>query len=197
MKIKEIADLNKRKLILADLYSRPNYMNNKYKVGEIIGLTDLARAIDSDTFYLETLQVRANSADKMIAEAESQGKDTTNPGVMKELGKEINSLGEPLHLNESIMTAIFVTLQLMVYYGIAIGIWGLVFKNNVFSFVKYRVIFAFLFSLLFVGPVIAFQRTKQRIKDIVFAVGALWGNLAIVVGIVGLIVWVIMRIFLR
>lgn len=194
MEMKNIQDLNKGELIKADLYSRPNAMNGKYRAGQI-GLDDLSHIQDSDVFFLETLKVRADSADKMIAEAESQGKDTTDPNVMKELGEEINALGKPIHRSESIMTAIFVSLQLMAYYGIAIGIWGLVFKKSFLVFGLYGVIAGLLISLLSAAPVVAFQRTKERIRLIVDGVGIMWGNIGIIIGIVGLVALVIRLIF--
>jgi uncharacterized membrane protein len=195
MKMKKIEDLNKGELILADLYSRPNYMNGKYRAGQIFGLDNLAKIKDGDIFFLETLKVRADSADKIIAEAETGGKNTNDPDIMKELGEKINALGKPLHRSESIMTAFFVSLQLMAYYGIAIGIWGLVFKKSFWVFGFYGVIVGFLISLFSVTPVVAFQRTKERIRNIVDGVGIMWGNLGIIIGVVGLIVWVIRLIF--
>jgi len=121
MEMKKIEDLNKGEFIKADLYSRPNAMNGKYRVGQL-GLENLAAIKNSDIFFLETLQMKADLADKMIAEAELQGKDTADSNVMKELGEKINAVGTPVHRSESIMTAVFVSLQLMAYYGIAIGI---------------------------------------------------------------------------
>ena len=192
--MKKIEDLGKGKLIKADLYSRPNAMNGKYRVGQL-GLDDLAEIKSSDTFFLETLKMKADLADKMIAEAESQGKDTTNPNVMKELGKEINAAGKPLHRSESVMTAVFVSLQLMAYYGIAIGIWGLVFKKSFWAFGLYGVIAGLLISLLSAAPVVAHQRTKERVRDTAFGAGALWGNLGIVIGVVGLASLIVRLIF--
>jgi len=188
----KVDDLNKRDLILADLYSRRNYMNGKYRAGQIFGLSDVSKLINKkDIFFLETLQVRADSADKIITEAESQGKDTNDINVMKELGEEINALGTPIHRNESIMTAVFVSLRLMVFYGIAIGIWGLVFKKSFLVFGLCGVVAGLIICLLFVAPVIASQRTKQRIRDMVFGAGAMWGNLGIIIGAVGLVALVL------
>lgn len=192
--MKKAEDLNKGELIKAGLYSRPNAMNGKYRVGQL-GLDDLARIKDSDIFFLETLKMKADLADKMIAEAESQGKDTTDPSVMKELGEKINAAGTPLHRSESIMTAVFVALQLMAYYGIAIGIWGLVFKKSFLVFGLYGVIAGLLISLLSAAPVVAFQRTKERIRNIADGVGIMWGNLGIIIGVVGLVAWIIRLIF--
>lgn len=197
MKTKTNEDFNKGRLIKAELISRPNATNGKYRAGQLDQLEpkNLVKIKDKDIFFLETLQVRADSADKIIAEAEAQGKDTTDPNVMKELGVEINALGKPLHRSESIMTAVFVSLQLMAYYGIAIGIWGLFFKKSFLVFGFYGVIAGLLISLLSVAPVVAFQRTKERIRNIVDGVGIMWGNLGIIIGVVGLVAWAIRSIF--
>lgn len=195
--MKNIEDLNKGELIKADLYSRPNAMNGKYRVGKIYGLDNLEDIKVSDTFFLDTLKVRADSADKMIAEAEKQGKDTSDPNIMKELGEEINALGKPIHRSESIMTAIMNTIQLMITYGITIGIWGLVLKKSFLTFGLYGAIAGLLISLLFAAPVVAFQRTKERIRDMSFGVGAIWGNLGIIIGVAGLVALVIRLIFFK
>ncbi len=186
-------DLSKGDLIKADICSRPNAVNGKYRLCKI-GL-ELEDTRSKDVFFLETLQVRAGSADRVIAEAESQGKDTTDANVMRELGKKINALGKPLHRSESIMTAFFVSLQLMAYYGVAVGIWGLVFKKSFLTFGFYGVVAGFLISLLSAAPVVAFQRTKERIRNIVDGVGLMWGTLGIIIGVVGLIAWVVRLIF--
>jgi hypothetical protein len=189
-----LEDLNKGELIKADLYSRPNAMNGKYRAGQL-ELENLAEIKDSDIFFLETLKMKADLTDKIIAEAESQGKDTTDLNIMKELGEKINAAGKPLHRRESIMTAVFVSLQLMAYYGIAVGIWGIVFKKSFLVFGLYGVIVGLLISLLSAAPVVAFQRTKERIRNIVDGVGIMWGNLGIIIGVVGLVAWGIRLIF--
>lgn len=193
MKTRKVEDLSKGDLIRADICSRPNAMNGKYKLGKL-GL-ELEDTRSKDTFFLETLKMKADLADKMIAEAEAQGQDMSNPDVMSELGKKINSVGKPLHRSNSIMTAVFVTLQLMLYYGMAMGIWGLAFKRSFLAFGFYGLIIGLLISLLFAGPVVAFQRTEEKIRDMSFGVGATWGNLGIIVGVVGLIVLVIRLLF--
>jgi hypothetical protein len=187
-------DINKGILIKADLVSRENYINGKYRIGQLLGLSTLEQVKNDDIFFLETLQVRANSADKIIAEAESQGKNTNDINVMKELGKEINALGTPIHQKEAIMTAIFVSLQLMAYYGVAIGIWGLIFKKSFRIFGFFGLIAGLLISLLSAAPVVAFQRTKERIRNVVDGVGTMWGNIGIIIGVIGLITWTIMLI---
>lgn len=173
--------------IKADLVSRPNAMNGKYKFCRVgLDLDSVIAIKDKNIFFLETLKMKADLADKMIGEAESQGKDISNPEVMARLGEQINAVGIPLHRWESVMAAIFISLQLMAYYGIAIGIWGTVFKKSFLVFGLYGIILGFLISLLF-AAVIAFQRTNVRIKDTSFGIGATWGNLGIIIGAVGLV----------
>ena len=187
-------NVNTGTCIKADICSRPNALNGRYEAGQLgLGLDDLVMIRDNDIFFLETMKMKADLADKMIAEAKSQGKDITDPNVMKDLGEKINALGKPIHRSESIMTAIFVSLQLMAYYGIAIGIWGLVFKKNFLVFSFYGVIVGLLISLL-CAPV-AFQRTKERIRIIVDGIGYVWVTLGFIIGIVGLVAWAIRLIF--
>ena len=191
--MKAIEDLNKGKQIKVNLYSRKNSMNGKYRLGKL-GLDDLAEIKDSNIFFLETLKMKADLADKMIAEAEEQGKDTSDQNVMNELGEKINAAGTPIHRSEAVMSAVFVSLQLMAYYGIAIGIWGLVFRKSFLVFGFYGVLLGLLMSL-FAAPTVAFQRTKEQIRDVLFGIGALCGNLGIIIGVVGLVAWVIRLIF--
>ena len=179
---------------MADLYSRPNAMIGKYRAAQL-GLENLSEIKDSDIFFLETLKMKADLADKTIAEAEAQGKDTTDSNVMKELGEKINAVGTPIHRSESIMTAIMVSLTLVVCYGIAIGIWGLVFRRSFFDFGLYGVITGLLISLLFVAPVIATQRTKERIRNIIFGVDMMVTSVGIIIGVLGLVAWAIRLIF--
>ena len=196
MQNKKIEDLNKGELIKAELYSRPNAIDGRYRACQI-GLDNLSHIKDSDIFFLETLKVRADSADKIISEAELQGKNMNDPNTMKELGRKINALGEPLHKSESVMTAIFVSLRLILYYGVALGIWGFIFKKSFLEFGLYGIILGILICLLFVAPVITFQRTKERVKDMVFGTSLTWGNLGLIIGILGLVTLVIKLIFLK
>ncbi len=193
--MKKVEDLNKGELILADLYSRPNYMNGKYRDGQLFGLSNFENSKDNDIFFLETLKLRADSADKIIAEAESQGKDTSDINVIKELGKEINALGTPIHRKKSIMTAIYFSMKVMVLYGIAIGIWGLVFKKGFLEFGLCGVIAGLLICLIFVAPVIASQRTKERIRDMVSGASGMFGGLGIIIGVLGVAALGIRSIF--
>jgi hypothetical protein len=193
---RKLDNINNGRDIKSDLYSRPNTINGKYKVGQL-GLDDLEKIKDTDIFFLETLKMKADLADKMIAEAESQGKNTSDPKVIKELGEEINAIVTPLHKSESIMTAFFVSLQLIAYYGIAIGIWGLVFKKSFLMFGFYGVIAGFLISLLSVAPVIAFQRTKENVGGMIFGASKIWGNLLIMIGVIGLVALLIRLVFFK
>jgi hypothetical protein len=139
--------------------------------------------------------MQANLADKMIAKADEEGKDTSDLSFMRELGERIKAAGNPIHRSQSVMTAVFVTFRLLIYYGIAIGIWSLVFKEKFWNFFLYGSIIGFIISLLFVAPVISVQRTRERIRDIVYGVGLLIGNLGIIIGVIGLIAWIIKLVF--
>jgi hypothetical protein len=197
MKTKINEEINKGKLIKSELITRPNATNGKYRAGHLDQLDreNVLSIKNNDVFFLESLQVRANSADKIIFEAEEQGLNTNDPDVMKELGEKINALGELIHRSEAVMTAVFVSLRVIAYYAIAIGIWSLVFNKSFFGFFLYGSIAGFIISLLFVAPIISTQRTRERIRDIVFGAGLLVGNFGIIIGLLGLVAWVIRLIF--
>jgi hypothetical protein len=74
-----------------------------------------------------------------------QGEDATDLNVMKELTEKANASRTKIHKIESVMTAVFVSLQLMAFYGIAIGIWGLVFKKSFLIFGLYGLTVGLLF----------------------------------------------------
>lgn len=197
METKKFENLSKGEQILADLCSRPNYITGRYRIGQIFGLNNLFEVKNNDVFFLETLKVRADSADKMLAEAESQGKNIDDPRVMKELGEQINALGKPIHRSEAVMTAVWCVFQLIIIYAVVGGIWGLVFKKNFLVFSLFGGIAGFLIGALFVAPAVAFQRTKQRIQDIIFGAGSLLFVPLIYIGILGLAAWAIRLIFFK
>ena len=93
------------------------------------------------------------------------------------------------------MNAIIASLHLIVYYGIALSIWGLALKKSFLWFGLSGVMVGFLISLIFVAPVIAMQKTEGCTKDMMFAAGAIWGNIGIVIGILGIVVWIVKAIF--
>ena len=192
--MENIEDLNKGELIKADLYSRPNAINGKYKYCQL-GEEDLDKVKSKDIFYLETLRMKADLADKMIAEAESQGKNLKNTIVMKELGEKINAVGTPAHRNESVLTSLFVCIRLIAYYSIAIGIWGVVLRKSLITFSVFGAILGLLICLMFVGPVIALQRIREKVKDMVFAASMMWGSLAIIIGVLALVAWFVRLLF--
>jgi hypothetical protein len=192
--MKKIENFSKGDLIKADIYSRKNAINGKYREGKL-ELDDLSNIKDDDIFFLETLKMRADLADKMISEAEVRGEDMNDLNMMKELGEKIKALGTPIHRNEAVMTAVLTSLQLMVYYGIAVCIWGFVFKGSFLTSVFLGLLIGLLISIFSVAPVIASQRTKEKIRDMVFGVSVLWGNIGIIIGIVGLVALIIRLVF--
>jgi hypothetical protein len=184
---------NKRMYILAELYSRPNATNGKYSACEL-GLYDLVNIKDIDIFFLENLQMKANLADKIIAQAESQGKNTNDPKVMKELGEVINAKFTPIHRSESVMTSVLVSFYLIAGYGISIGLWGIVFKKSFLMFGLYGAIVGLLVSLL-PALVMISQRTRESLREVIMGIGIMVGSIAVIIGIMGLVAWVIRLIF--
>jgi len=102
---------------------------------------------------------------------------------------------EPLLKYEAFWTAVMAALQLILYYSAAIGIWGLALKKSIFWFILSGAVLGLIISLLFVSPVVASQKTKGRIQDIMFASSSMWGGLSIIIGILGITVWIIRVIF--
>lgn len=104
---------------------------------------------------------------------------------------------KPITKGQAKMNAFMATLHLIVYYGIALGIWGIALKKSFLWFGLFGVIAGLMISLMFVVPVIAVQGTEERTKDIMFGVGMMWGIIAIIIGALGIIVWIIRAIFFR
>jgi hypothetical protein len=48
---------------------------------------------------------------------------------------------------------------------------------------------------LFTAPVVASQKTKERIKEITFGIGAILVPLAIIIGTLGIVAGIIMKLF--
>ena len=178
------------RLIIADLYSRPNALNGKYKAARI-GLDNLSYVNDKDLYLLQTLRMTADLADKLIAEAELQGRDPRDPKIIEELGAKINSLGAPLRRTQRLAVAALVCFQLVVVYAVAAGIWGAALKQGALIYGVCGMVLGAVVSLSSVAPVVAFQRTERRMRDIVLHVSMTWGVPALIVGAFGLIALVI------
>lgn len=97
----------------------------------------------------------------------------------------------PITKSEAIGSAFGTSLHLIFYYAIALSIWGFALKKSIFSFCIFGVVVATVISLLFVGPVISKQKTKQKTKEMMFATVAIWGNIGIVIGVIGLLALVV------
>jgi len=100
----------------------------------------------------------------------------------------------PISKKDATMTAIWNSLGLMLYYGISIGIWGLIFKKSFFISGFYGIIIGFLISLISFSK-IASKRTKESIRIESDVVGTMFGQTAIYIGITGLIILVIKLLF--
>lgn len=78
----------------------------------------------------------------------------------------------PIDKIQAYSSGVMTVLHLVVYYGVAIGIWGLALKKSFLWFTLVGVIIGLLLGLI-AGPIIAKQRTNERSREMMFAVGAL------------------------
>lgn len=194
MKRKDLKD--KCDDIKADLYSRPNSVNGKYEACQLFYLVDLQEVKGTDLFYLKSLQVRADSADKIIEEAELEGINTDDPETLKLLGEKINNLGTLVHKRESTSAAIYISSRVTISFGLAIAMWSIVFSQSFFTFFFYGLAIGLIFCLLVIIPIIVKQRIKERVKDLIFSISAIIiANLCLGIGIIGLLVGGIKLIF--
>ena len=90
--------------------------------------------------------------------------------------------------------ALGIILQLVAGYCIAIGIWGLALNKSLFWLAFIGIIIGLLIGL-FNAKIILMQQTVERANDMMFSMGSLWGGLCTIIGILGLIVWIIRIIF--
>lgn len=93
------------------------------------------------------------------------------------------------------VNAIMAILHLIVYFAIALGVWGLALEKSILWFGLGGAVAGLLIGLLFVAPVVSSQRSGDRTKEMMFAVGAIWGFIALSIGILGIIVWIIRLVF--
>ena len=73
--------------------------------------------------------------------------------------------------------------------------WGLALKRSLAWFSISGATVGLALGVLFVFPVVAKQRSEERTKEMMFAAGATWGNLAIFAILVGLAVWIVRLVF--
>jgi hypothetical protein len=106
---KELAKVDAISAIKADIFSRPNAMNGKYKAGRYALGIDSEEAFPShlpekipmlgrlykaseSAFNGAALRMRSDYADKIIAKAEENGVDTLNPGQAESIGSLVNAM---------------------------------------------------------------------------------------------------------
>lgn len=185
MNINEMSDIDR---VRADVLSRPNALKGKYKAG-LFGLEFWDKNYISEC--PERIKKKADLADELIAKAEKAGKDTNDKNILLNLGREVKSImGKSISDKEAKMTAVMNMFQFTVTYGIAFGFWGLVLNKGFIRFAIGGATIGLLLGLFFY-TVFAKQRTKEKIQDASFFIGYIWINLAIVIGALGLIIWII------
>lgn len=104
---------------------------------------------------------------------------------------------EPISRVKARTSAVMAALHLIVYYGAAVGLWGLALKMSLILFVLVGAIIGLLISLLFVSPVVAMQRTKEKARDMMFAASSIWGGISIIIGVLALVIWIIRVLFFK
>ncbi|MBT3690154.1 hypothetical protein HOE31_03230 [bacterium] len=97
--------------------------------------------------------------------------------------------------SQAITMAITVGFTFIIYWTISIGIWGLALNKNILSFALFGACFGLLIDILFIVPVIATKKTQEKALDMQTSANLVWGTPAIVIGILGLCVWIIKIIF--
>lgn len=101
----------------------------------------------------------------------------------------------PISSDRAKAAGVWAVLHLMAYSAGAGLAWGFALKHNLIWSITSGATVGFLLSAFLVFPVVAKQQTEERTKDMMFAAGAIWGNIAILAGVVGLVVWIIRLIF--
>ncbi|MEQ1509822.1 MAG: SMI1/KNR4 family protein [Sphingopyxis sp.] len=90
---------------------------------------------------------------------------------------------------------LWAVLHMIAYFAAAGLVWGLALGRSVIWFAAIGASAGFLIGFLFGFLVVSRQTTEEKARDVMFAVGATWGNLAILSGAAGLIVWVVRVVF--
>ena len=143
---------------------------------------------------------RANERERWLDSAD-RGADPISQLIYRRLHVEVSQKGrvemdgKQISQGQAIMNGIMASLHLIFYYAFALIIWGFALKRNWLWFGASGAVLGFLVSLFFVFPVIAGQRTEDRTREMMFATGAIWGNIAVVAGVVGIVVWIARAIF--
>lgn len=83
----------------------------------------------------------------------------------------------------------YAVINLIFWYGIAFGIWGLALKLNFLLFIVIGVVVALLITTFCSAPLFFMKRTPEHNANTMFFIG-IWVKLAVVIAIIGLFVWV-------
>ncbi len=101
----------------------------------------------------------------------------------------------PISKDRARGAGIWAVLHMIAYFGAAGLAWGLALRGSLIWFGISGALVGFVVGVLFGFLVVSRQKTEERVKDMMFAVGATWGNVAILIGLVGGIVWIVRLIF--
>ncbi len=101
----------------------------------------------------------------------------------------------PISSDRAKGAGMWAAIHMVAYFGAAGFAWGLALRGSLICFAVAGGLVGLIIGVFFGFLVVSRQRTEERVKDMMFAVGATWGNLAIVAGAVGLMVWIVRIIF--
>lgn len=101
----------------------------------------------------------------------------------------------PISLDRARGAGLWAVLHMIAYYAAAGLVWGLALGRSVIWFAAIGASIGLIIGILFGFLVVSRQATEERVRDVMFAVGATWGNLAILAGVAGLVVWVVRAVF--
>jgi hypothetical protein len=86
------------------------------------------------------------------------------------------------------------SVNLLIGYAIAFGIWAFVFRANFLWFAIGGIFVAGLIILFLLAPLFTMNRTVEHIQAVTFVVG-IWEKIAVIIGVLGLVAWGIRAIF--
>jgi hypothetical protein len=87
-----------------------------------------------------------------------------------------------------------VILQFIVLYAVVFAVWGFALRQSVLLFAIIGGVIAIIPGFLSYS-VAARKGTKEGTREMMFAAGAIWGSLALLLGVLGVVVWLVRVLF--
>jgi hypothetical protein len=103
----------------------------------------------------------------------------------------------PISSDRARGAGIWAIIHMIAYFGAAGFAWGLALRGSLLWYAIFGGLVGLVVGTLFGFLVVSRQRTEERVREMMFVVGATWGNLAILGGALGLVIWVVRLVFFR